>query len=196
MRLSRGALGKQTPEPARIFPCTYEVGAGSRSRAGVPVPRLRNTHRAVSSENVELVRAVVPNEVDLAELFAGNDLSALPIDPSLVDPELEVAFLPASIESQGRYQGLTGLAAGWLDWLEPWESYHLEMEEFIDAGEHVIVLARVKARTRRDGVVVEHKPASIWTVGDGRIVALRFYLDRAEAFEAVGLDPAQARSRG
>jgi hypothetical protein len=36
-------------------------------------------------------------------------------------------------------------------------------------------------------VEIEHAPAAICTLADGKIGRLAFYLDRAEALEAVGL---------
>ena len=82
------------------------------------------------------------------------------------------------------------MAEGWRDWLEAYETYWLEVEDFIDAGdEKVLMPARVQARTRRDGVLVEHAPAAVCVLRDGRITRITFYLDRAEAFEAVGLEP-------
>jgi ketosteroid isomerase-like protein len=62
------------------------------------------------------------------------------------------------------------------------------VEEFIDGGgDDVLMLAHVRARTLRDGVQIEHAPAAVCTLADGRIGQLAFYLDRAEALEAVGL---------
>ena len=69
----------------------------------------------------------------------------------------------------------------------PWESYYIEAEEFIDAGEEVVTLTRVLAQTTRDSVAVEHRPAAVWSLRQGKIVRVRFYLERDEALEAAGL---------
>jgi ketosteroid isomerase-like protein len=87
------------------------------------------------------------------------------------------------------YRGIEGLIEGWRDWLTPWESYRLEVEEFIDAGDQVLELVRVRARTSRHGVDVEHRPAAVWTVEDGVVVAVHFFLERPEAFGFAGLTP-------
>jgi ketosteroid isomerase-like protein len=75
----------------------------------------------------------------------------------------------------------------WREWLTPWKSYRLDAERIIDAGEDVVVFARVEAQTERDGVAVQHSPAAIWKFRQGKIVAIHFYLDRAEALEAAGV---------
>jgi hypothetical protein len=83
--------------------------------------------------------------------------------------------------------GLEGLIEGWRDWLEPWASYRMELEEVIDAGDRVLSLIHVTAKTSHDGVEVEHRPAAVWAVEGGVVVAVTFYLDRDQALEAAGL---------
>src|SRR5439155_7121300 len=88
--------------------------------------------------------------------------------------------------------GLHGFADAWREWLEPWDSYYVEVEEFIDVGDEVVSLVRVSARTTRDGVAIEHRPAAVWSVREGKVARVRFYLHRPEALEAAGLgEPAE-----
>jgi ketosteroid isomerase-like protein len=145
----------------------------------------------MSAANVELVRSIVPSETDLVQVLASDDPGAAFLgDSSAVDPNVEVEF--ASPPSGGEplsYRGIEGLIEGWRDWLTPWESYRLEVEEFIDAGDRVLTLVRVRARTSRHGVELEHRPAAVWTVKDGLVVAVHFFLERPEAFEFAGLRP-------
>jgi ketosteroid isomerase-like protein len=146
----------------------------------------------MSEENVELVRALQPSGgVDLAELFAGEPSAFVDAMAPLLDPSFECAFI--ANESSGfttmGYRGAEGFAEGWREWLSPWESYRIDAEEFIDAGEQVVVLARVQARTRRGGVDMEHAPGAVWTIEDGRVRRVEFYLERSQAL-------AVARGRG
>lgn len=46
----------------------------------------------------------------------------------------------------------------------------------------------VTARTERHGVEMEHRPASVWRVQDGKVVAVHFFLDQGEAVRFAGLD--------
>jgi ketosteroid isomerase-like protein len=140
----------------------------------------------VSEENVELVRASWPQEFDVVPLVADADSLGQTFGGLSDDVEVEfVANTPGLPDV--RYRGASGLADGWRDWLAPYESYRLAAEELIDAGDDVLVLARVRARTHRDGVVIEHAPAAVCTVRGGQIVRARFYLDRDQAMEAVGM---------
>lgn len=140
----------------------------------------------MSQANVELVRTRWPGEFDVVALLGDEGLLRQAFGG--LSDEVEVEFLASAPGVPDlRYRGLEGLADGWRDWLAPYESYRLGAEELIDAGDDVVVFARVRARTHRDGVLVEHAPAAVCTVRDGQIVRVRFYLERDQALEAVGL---------
>jgi ketosteroid isomerase-like protein len=141
----------------------------------------------MSQENVELVKRFQPSGLDLVEVFsAGADQLVSGDEAELFTDDFEVAFIAEAAGGQDlQARGSAGLTAMWLEWLTPWRSYRLDVEEFIDAGDAVVVLARVQARTERDGVLVQHSPAAIWRIRGGKVAAIHFYLDRAEALEAV-----------
>jgi ketosteroid isomerase-like protein len=96
-----------------------------------------------------------------------------------IAPDIEIEFLPPALGSNLGGEGLAGMIAGWREWLEPYESYVITIEDFEEVGENdVYIPVRVHARTHRDGVVVEHAPAALATIRDGVLVRMRFYLDR------------------
>jgi len=143
----------------------------------------------MSQRNVELVRTLQPSGgVDLAEVYSADTSALVDGMAPLLDPSFECAFI--ANESSGfttlAFRGAEGFVAGWREWLSPWESYRIDAEEFIDAGEQVVVLARVRARTRRGGVEMEHAPGAVWTVEDGRIRRIEFYLEASQALAAAG----------
>ena len=77
----------------------------------------------------------------------------------------------------------------WAVLLEPWESMHIEVSEFIEADESVVV-TRQKARfVGRDGIEVPGPVRSgwVWTIRDGKLARLAVYNDLDEALEAAGL---------
>ena len=136
--------------------------------------------------NVETVRA----------LFPQTDMVAFVADPmpfveagraAALDPEIRSRWIAPGQTSE--YTGLAGFVEGWRDWVEPYSSYELALEDLIDLGERVVSLVRVVAVTRHDGVELTHAPAAIWTFRDGRVVDVAFHLDREEAL-------AEARAAG
>jgi ketosteroid isomerase-like protein len=71
--------------------------------------------------------------------------------------------------------------------LEAWEERRLDAEEYIDAGDNVVVFLREYRRGRSSGVELEAETALIVAVRGGRVVRIQGYLDRAAALEAAGL---------
>jgi len=144
----------------------------------------------MSQENVELVKALQPSGIDLVEVFAQEFESQTADDPDaeLFHRDLEVQFIARGETLEGTvYGGLEGLAQAWREWLAAWTSYRLDVDEFVDAGDKVVVFVRVAARTARDDVLRHHTPGAIWTIRAGKVASIRFYFDRSEALEAAGL---------
>lgn len=70
---------------------------------------------------------------------------------------------------------------------EAWEERRLEAEEFIDAGDCVVVLLHEFRRGKGSGVEMEADTAVVYEVRHGRVVRIQGYMNRAEALEAAGL---------
>jgi ketosteroid isomerase-like protein len=60
-------------------------------------------------------------------------------------------------------------------------------EDLISVDDKVVALVRWRGRGRTSGAEAEISLAIVWTVRDQAITRVEFFLDRAEAFEAVGL---------
>jgi ketosteroid isomerase-like protein len=83
--------------------------------------------------------------------------------------------------------GWAGSRQGWLDWLEPWETYHAQVERFIPVGDKVVVLFLLHGRMAGIQHEVEMVGASVYHVRDGRVARVDHYADRTNALEAAGL---------
>ena len=147
----------------------------------------------MSQENVEMVKRVQPSGVDLVPLFRTStppDPAATGIDVTAFASDFETEFIARRTFGSIRprtFHGLQGFGESWRDWLEPWESYYIEAEEFIDAGDDVVVLLHEHRRGRGSGVELEAKTAVVVAVSGGRVVRIQGYMDRAAALEAAGL---------
>jgi ketosteroid isomerase-like protein len=140
----------------------------------------------MSAENVELVRsALFARPLDLVAVFVEGQFSEL-FDPHLFHTDFEVAFAQPSGPAT-EYVGMHGLIEGWRDWLTPWATYAVDVEDFLDAGDVVVAFAVLRGETRRDRVKIEQQAAALATVEDGKISRLEFHLDRREALDAAGL---------
>ena len=130
----------------------------------------------MSQENVEIVRAL--NEaINRGEMDAWFKHFA---------PDCEVDVSRAIGPWRGTYHGLDQARQSFEEFLEPWESFRIELDELIDAGEEVVA-SGVGYFRGRDGIEVRTRTASVWTIRDGAIARMCFYQERQEALEAVGL---------
>jgi uncharacterized protein len=68
-----------------------------------------------------------------------------------------------------------------------WAEYAAEPQEFIEAGDHVVVEVQERGKGKASGVPFERTHTQVWTLRDGRLVRWLLFEDRAEALEAVGL---------
>jgi ketosteroid isomerase-like protein len=83
----------------------------------------------------------------------------------------------------------------WADFMLPFSHGRYEIEELVDLGGGE-ALALMRAHLRIEGSTAEVAPqpfAYVISVRDGRIVRVRDYPDRAEAWRAVGREPAPAQ---
>ena len=133
----------------------------------------------MSQENVEIVRQVY-------EAAARHDAERI---FSLYDPEVELdASRIAAVWTTGVYRGHEGLRAFFREWNEAWEDVDYSYEELIDAGDLVVSVVTRHGRGRASGVEVERPFALVWTVRNGKVKRVAWFLARAEALEAAGLE--------
>ena len=127
----------------------------------------------MSRENVEIVRRAFE-----ASTRRDNEAAL-----RLYDPEVEIYGLVDGAV----YRGLTSIQTYFRDWFTTWNELSYEAEEWIDAGDDVIVGLHAEARGRQSGVPVERREWHVWTLRGSKLWRLRVYATKAEALEAVGL---------
>ncbi len=132
----------------------------------------------MSQENVEIVR----------QLFAawnkGDRAEALElVDPDIVIDATRRVFNPTT------YEGMEGVQRMLSDLDDVWDRFRADLSmEFIDAGERVVVVGRMRAKGKGSGVEVDRSFAAIWTIRGGRVIRWELgYEDRRAAVEAAGL---------
>jgi uncharacterized protein len=139
---------------------------------------LRDTSRAMSQENVDLVRSAYAayNEGDWE---GARDV----YHPEVIWDLSTYEGWPDTTEVSG--------ADAVIDWLRDWASiysdYYSKIDQIVDSGDQVVVLARLGGRERDSAEFTEMGWAHVITVRDGRIVRVQNYSDRRKALEAVGL---------
>jgi uncharacterized protein len=127
----------------------------------------------MSQENVEIVRQAW-------EAFVRRDNEAA---FALYDAEVEI-HSPVD----GRvYRGLKGVRDFNRDWLSVWDDYGTDVEEWVDAEDHVVAIVRWWGRGKHSAVPAEMTAAHLWTLRTGRLWRLRVFPTKTEALAAAGL---------
>ena len=132
----------------------------------------------MSQENVEIVR-----EAFVAFLGGDQEKTA-----ELVDPKVEFHGTVGGLQEGQIAYGQSEIDQTFESQdLEAWEERRLEAEEFLDAGDDVVVLLHEYRRGKGSGVELETETAVVVAVSGGRVVRIQGYMDREAALEAVGL---------
>lgn len=88
---------------------------------------------------------------------------------------------------QDGYRGHAGVGRWLEDWGAAWSGFTMEPEEFLDVGERVVMVFRMKATGRSSGAAVERQDAMVFAVRGGKVVRIDYYNSRQQALEGVGL---------
>jgi ketosteroid isomerase-like protein len=132
----------------------------------------------MSQENVEAVLRGY-------EAFNRGDLDAA---VEGFHPEIEWSGPGVLPEKREVYRGKEGVRRFWGLWQAEFEDFTVEIEEVIEAGEQVIVMAAVSGTGRGSGAPVRSPTfPHVWTIRDGQAVRMEMLRTRAEAIKAAGL---------
>ena len=73
----------------------------------------------------------------------------------------------------------------WERFVEPWRSVRIEVEEFVEAGEH-IVTRQTGYFVGRDGIEIQVRTGWCWTFRGGALIRLLAANEVEDALEAAG----------
>src|SRR5262245_51159998 len=110
--------------PRRRDPRRRRLVGSRRSRR---LLSLRDTARAMSQENVDLLRSIYA-------VWERGDYSS----DEWADPEIETVI--ADGPTPGRWTGVAGAAACWSDFLNAWEEYRSEVEEYREIDDERVLV--------------------------------------------------------
>jgi uncharacterized protein len=70
-------------------------------------------------------------------------------------------------------------------WLDGWEHWRAEADDYLEIGDHVVVLASYHGRGKGSGVEINQKGAHVFELRDGKVVRLEIFASRKKAIESV-----------
>jgi ketosteroid isomerase-like protein len=132
----------------------------------------------MSSANLELVRS-------LYTAWSRGDWSSA----DWADPKIE--FVSADGPTRGSVKGLAALAQEWRNFLEAWDEWRVEPEEYRELDEErILVLVNLSGRGKASGLPVGEmraKGANLFHIRAGKVTSLALYWDREQALADSGL---------
>jgi ketosteroid isomerase-like protein len=126
----------------------------------------------MSQENVELIRS-------LYEGWLHGEMGLDKLDPEIA--MFESSTLPGAASAIGADAVQRYIES----FAKYWDEIRFEPQEYIDAGERVVVVARLIGRGKTSGVAVERIWAYVWTVRAQKVLRMDGYSSREEALKAV-----------
>jgi ketosteroid isomerase-like protein len=103
----------------------------------------------------------------------------------MVDERVEVH--DHDTPDQGAYLGRGGVERWLQEWSEAWSDWEFEPEEFIDAGNAVIVVIRMHAKGAGSGVELDRQDAIVYRFSEDKILRTDYYNSKQQALEVAGV---------
>jgi uncharacterized protein len=80
-------------------------------------------------------------------------------------------------------------------WLNGWEDWRAEADDFLEIGDYVVVLASYHGRGKGSGVEIRQEGAHVFKLRDGKVIRLEIFATRAKAIESVRAAAGAPRAR-
>ena len=128
----------------------------------------------MSQANVEIMRRFY-------DAWTRGDLD---VGLSMLDPEIE--WCPIE-ENRVPLHGVEAAVQNRNAWLDTWDDHRIELEEMIDAGDHVIATIHIVASGKSSGITTDVRFYAHIKMKDHQIVYIFDHRDRTSALQAVGL---------
>src|SRR5918995_1165587 len=129
----------------------------------------------MSEENVEIVRSQVERFKATGELSpetAAEDI-AWHDPPDFPDAQV--------------HMGVDGILEALRVWSSAWSEWQIELDDYVDAGELVLVRGKQSGRGKDTGILVEQPLCLVYLLRDGKVVEVRAFFNEHQALEAAGL---------
>lgn len=138
----------------------------------------------MSQQDVENARRAY---AALNDVYRSGDVDDfLPIAEEMWDPDIALN-LPGGVLGGGEtWRGYDGMLRFIAHQMEAFREMWVEPQEFIDAGDKLVVPVRFGGQARHTGIELEFTSVHVLTMRDGKAIRMDAFETRQEALEAAG----------
>jgi ketosteroid isomerase-like protein len=134
------------------------------------------TPASTPTENVQKLRRIY-REWGRGQFQAGSEL---------FDPWVVLVLRP-EFPDVGAYLGPDEIRRYMRGFLEDWTEAAIEAEEFLEAGDSVVVAVHQRASGKGSGIPVDMRYFQVWTFRGGAVIRIENIRDRPDALRTAGL---------
>ena len=91
----------------------------------------------------------------------------------------------SALPDTGSFHGREAIETFLVDYLESWDEFRQDPDDFVTAGNKVAVLLHLTARGKASGATVDQRYAHVWTMRGGVGVRVDAYYDRDRALASL-----------
>ncbi len=95
------------------------------------------------------------------------------VDMSIFDPDVAYEDMNLPDHVGETYHGHEGVTRAAERWTEPFEWLAVEVEEIIDAGDHLVSFHRWRAKARHTGIEIDERLVYRWIFREGTMIYFR-----------------------
>ena len=128
----------------------------------------------MSSENVEQLKQAY-------EAFGRGDLDAV---AETFDEQVEW-WTSEEVPNGGTIKGRDAVIQSFAAIGDDWDEFTLEPEQFLDAGDWVVVRGKARLKAKASGQTIEERFAHVVEIRDGKTVRGEFHSDTAKEYKAL-----------
>ena len=123
----------------------------------------------------------------LRDAYAAFNRGDIDAAVQLLAPDVEWSE-PKEFPGGGAYHGRNGAKQYLAQSRAAWAEVHSEPEQFIPAGDRIVVFVHARVRAKSTDEWQEVRLADVYTFHNGQAVSMRAFADRKEALKWVGLE--------
>ena len=139
----------------------------------------------------KLTSSLVAETEALREAYAALNRNDIPAMVKAFDPQIEW-IEPAHYPGGGTHHGLAEVMANLSQGRGNWAEGSCEPEQFIAAGDKLVVYVYVHVRLKDNTDWIEARLADVYTFLNGKAMQMRHFPDRRQALEWAGVNASDA----